>query len=82
MCIIILLGGWTTCRVIYIIRHIRRNFNPTEFSTPLTPLHAPWPQWEAMYDIKVMKNIKKIFDPCNILNPGKFIDIDNGEAGQ
>lgn len=31
-------------------------------------------------EIEAMKNIKKIFDPYNILNPGKFIDINAKES--
>ena len=31
-------------------------------------------KFKSKYEINVMKNIKKIFDPRNILNPGKVFD--------
>ena len=31
-------------------------------------------KFKSKYEINLMKNLKKVFDPKNILNPGKILD--------
>ena len=31
-------------------------------------------KYKSEYEINLMKNLKKVFDPKNILNPGKIFD--------